>query len=145
MVSRPFLIALFLAPLVHAGCGAAQPAPRPPEGHGRCAFGAPFVRTDLFFGRDRKNAPPVSDDEWAEFVDVVVTPLFKDGLTVLDAGGQYLATGGSLVKEQSKVLVLLHDGHAAASSRIDEICKRYKDQFNQESVLRVDTDACVAF
>lgn len=144
MVRRPLLISLFLAPLV-AGCGAAQPAPRPPEGSGPCASGAPFVRTDLFFGRDRANAPPVSDDEWAKFVDEVVTPLFKDGLTTLDAGGQYLATSGALIKEQSKVLVLLHDGRAEASSRIDEIRDRYKDQFNQESVLRVDTDACVAF
>lgn len=145
MPRRPLLIALFLTALAHTGCGAAQAPSRPPTGSGSCAFGAPIVRTELFFGRDRVNAPEVSDEEWARFVDTVITPLFKDGLTVVDVDGQYLATNGALIKERSKLVVLLHEGRAEDSSRIEQIRDGYRKQFAQESVLRVDAGACAAF
>jgi hypothetical protein len=45
-----------------------------------------------------------------------------------------------LVKEQSFGLILLYpsDGFVASSREIDRIRELYKQQFDQESVLRVD-------
>ncbi|WNG37120.1 DUF3574 domain-containing protein [Archangium violaceum] len=110
-----------------------------------CAVGSELHRTELFFGLDRENAEPVSEAEWQDFVDTAVTPRFKDGLTMFDADGQYLMDNGNLVHENSKVIVLLHEGSPAHSRDIDAIREEYKQRFDQESVLRVDTMSCVAF
>ncbi|CAM4516578.1 hypothetical protein COEX109129_38140 [Corallococcus exiguus] len=41
--------------------------------------------------------------------------------------------------------MLLHDGSAALSADIETIREEYKSQFDQESVLRIDSLPCVAF
>jgi hypothetical protein len=129
----PLLIALSLAA---SACGGDEAA---------CEVGSEMHRTELFFGRDRKNAGQVTEEEWQNFVDTSVTPRFKDGLTMYDVDGQYLMENGSLVREDSKVIILLHDGSAAISKDIDTIRDEYKQRFDQESVLRIDAVSCVAF
>ncbi|ADO69337.1 DUF3574 domain-containing protein [Stigmatella aurantiaca] len=110
-----------------------------------CEVGSEMQFTELFFGMDRENAEPVSEAEWQGFVDTIVTPRFRDGLTMFDADGQYMMDTGNLVHENSKVILLLHDGSAARSRDIDTIREEYKQQFQQESVLRIDSTSCVAF
>ncbi|MHA7634327.1 DUF3574 domain-containing protein [Corallococcus sp. M7] len=110
-----------------------------------CQVGDPQYQTDLYFGRNRVNNEPVTEAEFQAFVDTVVTPRFQDGLTVYDAYGQYQLESGELVHEQSKIIVLLHDGSAARSADIEAIREEYKSQFDQESVLRIDSQPCVAF
>ncbi|MBN8230861.1 DUF3574 domain-containing protein [Corallococcus macrosporus] len=111
----------------------------------RCTVGSPQYQTDLYFGRNRVGDEPVSEAEFQAFLDASVTPRFQDGLTVYDALGQYELESGELVRELSKVLVLLHDGSAARSADIDTLREEYKRQFRQESVLRIDSQPCVAF
>lgn len=110
-----------------------------------CDVGSEMYRTELFFGLDRENAASVSETEWQNFVDTTVTPRFSSGLTMFDANGQYLMDNGNLVHENSKVIVLLHDGSDAISKSIDTIREEYKSRFSQEAVLRVDSVSCVAF
>ena len=62
---------------------AAAPSCRPPL--------APAVRTELLFG-----AAEVDTPSWARFVAGAVTPRFPDGLTILDARGQWRGPGGIL-------------------------------------------------
>jgi hypothetical protein len=112
---------------------------------GACDVGSEMQLTELFFGRDRGDAAPVSEAEWQGFVDTSVTPRFRDGLTMFDANGQYLLSNGTLVRENTKVLLLLHEGGVDRSRDIDAIRDEYKQQFAQESVLRMDSTACVAF
>jgi hypothetical protein len=131
-VSFPFLLALALAT---ASCG----------GGAECPVGSVLHRTELFFGLDRESAPPVSEAEWQSFVDTAVTPRFREGLTMFEADGQYLMENGTLVHEDSKVIILLHDGSLARSMDIDAIRTEYKQQFDQESVLRIDSTSCVDF
>ncbi|RKG76824.1 DUF3574 domain-containing protein [Corallococcus exercitus] len=110
-----------------------------------CTMGSPQYQTDLYFGRNRVGGEPVSEAEFQAFVDTVVTPRFQDGLTVYDAYGQYQLESGEVVQERTKVMVLLHDGSAARSADVDTIREEYKRQFHQESVLRIDSQPCVAF
>ena len=65
---------------------------------------------------------------------------FPDGLTVLDGSGQYRLENGSIVKEKSKVLILLYTAKTrlVKSRKIDQIRSAYKKMFKQESVLRID-------
>ena len=82
----------------------------------------------------------VSDAEWEKFLADVVTPRFPDGFTILDAAGQYRERNGRIDKEPSEILVFLYPAkrRIASGRKIDEICRAYKKQFRQESVLRLD-------
>ena len=109
-------------------------------------FGEPFARTELFFGLSRPSGQPIRNREFNRFVDAEVTPRFSEGLTVLEADGQFKDSTGNIVEEESRVLVLLYPpGEPALSKEIEEIREDYKEQFDQESVLRVDAASCVSF
>ena len=43
-----------------------------------------FIRTELFFGTAKAEGEPVTDEEFRDFIDDEVTPLFPDGLTVVE-------------------------------------------------------------
>jgi hypothetical protein len=98
-----------------------------------------FVRTELFFGTAKKDGV-VTEEEFRGFVDSEVTPRFPDGLTLLKGDGQFRGEDGITIKEQSFVLILLYpyETFAKSSQKIQKIRELYKDQFAQESVLRVD-------
>lgn len=59
------------------------------------------VQADLYLGRSISGGGEVSELEFQEFVDDVISPSFS-GLTVFDAEGQFLDDTGSVVKEPSK-------------------------------------------
>ncbi|XXX80116.1 DUF3574 domain-containing protein [Sorangium sp. So ce134] len=146
MPDRSIPRALLAVLLATAGCGSAAAgdgAPRAPAM--TCDTGELMIRTELFFGLDRRDGPDVTQEEWQEFVDTVVTPRFRDGLTQFDVDGQYLATTEELIREDSRLIMLLHDGGQAASDSIEAIREDYKARFSQESVLRIDEPVCVDF
>ena len=111
-----------------------------------CAEGAELiVRYELFMGRNNQSGEVVDDAAWAKFLEDAVTPLFPDGLTVLDASGQWRDSGGLVQKERSKLLVILAPPGDDGVRLIGEVSEEYKRRFSQESVLRVESDACVSF
>jgi hypothetical protein len=57
-----------------------------------------------------------------------MTPLFPDGLTVIDGKGQFRPSADK-----------------DASDRVGQIRSRCKARFQQQSVLRVDEPACASF
>jgi hypothetical protein len=99
----------------------------------------PFVRTELYFGT-AKPGGVVSEAEFLDFVDRHVTPRFPDGLTLIKGDGRFRSDGNTIVKEQSFVLILLypHDTRDEGLRRIEHIRMLYKDEFDQQSVVRVD-------
>src|SRR5262245_18224760 len=99
-----------------------------------------FARTELFFGTAKPDGPPVTDEEFLAFLDEQITPRFPDGLTLLKGDGQFRGESGEIIKEDSFVLILLYslEGFRDSSQRINRIRELYKDEFDQESVLRVD-------
>ncbi len=107
--------------------------------------GSPFVRSELYFGLSRAAGPEVTPAQWQAFVDEVITPKFPEGLTVLDGNGQWLMHDGSLAKEKSKVVVLVHPSTNEESRKLDEIRDEFKKRFSQEAVLEVDEDARIKF
>jgi hypothetical protein len=117
-----------------------------PSGCGSGQVGERFGRTELFFGLSRADGPPVTDEEFDTFVDTVVTPRFPDGLTLLEADGQFKDSSGTIIEEDSRLLILLYGrGDRSSSREIEEIRSAYKGAFQQESVLRADEVACVSF
>ena len=121
-------------------------APAPTHAPAAAPLGERFARTELFFGTE-KAGPDVTDAQFRAFVNRVVTPRFPDGLTQYDALGQFRDSSGQIVKERSKVIILLYPvGDAERSStEIEEIRDVYEDAFDQESVLRADSVDLVSF
>ena len=132
------LVCLAVALMMAAACGDAD-APACPEGTD------PFVEHQLFMGRSSESGEVVDDAAWAAFLGETVTPRFPDGLTVLDAQGQWRDSDGLIQQERSKLLVILAPPDGDAMRLIDEVSDEYKRRFNQESVLRVVEDTCVSF
>ena len=105
----------------------------------------PFAEYRLFFGRSQGEVEVVSEAAWRTFLAEEVTPRFPDGLTVLNAAGQWRDGSGTIVRERTKLLLVLAPPGAEAMRHTDEIAGAYKRAFGQSSVLRVVTDACVSF
>ena len=97
------------------------------------------LRTDLYFGSGTVNAAA-----WARFVSNVVTPRFPDGLTILDARGQWRGPAG-ILREPTRVLVIYHRDDSASGARIEAIRTIYRRRFAQASVLRADSEACLGY
>jgi uncharacterized protein DUF3574 len=87
----------------------------------------------------------VSADEWAEFVNAVITPRFPNGITAWTASGQWKSADGELVRENSHVLTLIHPNEQRSDLAVLEIATAYKTQFRQEAVLRMRSTSCVSF
>jgi hypothetical protein len=134
---------LVLLAMAAAGCGQ-TPGAAGSGGGARELTGAAWVKTELYFGLSRKGAADVTEEQWEKFVSEEVTPRFPDGLTVIDARGQW-KSGQAIVREPSRVLVVVHPPGRIADQKIEEIRRAYMKQFGQESVMRADEEAEVEF
>ncbi|HRK29861.1 MAG TPA: DUF3574 domain-containing protein [Tepidisphaeraceae bacterium] len=106
---------------------------------------AAWTRSELYFGLSTRSGQAVNDDQWEQFLREVVTPRFPDGLTVVDASGQYRDTKGTLVKEPSKILIVWRQTTAEEDRKLDDIRKVWRERFDQESVLRIDQPSAGRF
>lgn len=102
----------------------------------------PALEVSLYFGRDKPAGGQVSDAEWVAFVSDSVTPQFPTGHSVVDVGGQYRDASGRIVREGSKLVVIIVFDAPAHRSKITSIVDTYVRRFGQESVLRVERPVC---
>jgi Protein of unknown function (DUF3574) len=139
------LVASLLAPVAfaqdQAALGASVQASAQENAGRQMRFEAsPFIRTELYFGRNKPDGKEVTRKEFDEFLSGFVTERFPDGLTVLKGRGQFLNSKGDVERERSVVLILLYPTSARNEKhiKIEEIRDEYKRRFMQQSVLRVD-------
>jgi hypothetical protein len=107
-----------------------------------------WIRSELYFGVGDRDDPAsrIDDARWQGFLDREVTPRFPDGLTVLDAYGQWLFRGRAAPERlDSKVLVILHPGTAEARAKVEAIRRSWKADTGHQSVLWVSHAADVSF
>ncbi|MBL5826985.1 DUF3574 domain-containing protein [Serratia fonticola] len=145
MKNTPILAVAVAITLLLSGCVAPVQQASPLKPEATCSIGEPMTQTTLYFGLNRPAGPVITAAEWQTFVDQQVTPRFKEGLSVFDAKGQWLGNDGKLARENSKALMLIHSPDAASEQNIEALRTRYKQQFAQDSVMRVDAPVCVAF
>ena len=101
---------------------------------------------ELLFGRKIGDRLGVSEREFLNFLDREITPRFPDGLTVYDARGQYRdSERNRIVREPSKVVMIVLPGNPEDMARLNEIADAYKKRFRQQSVGIVLRQACVSF
>jgi hypothetical protein len=132
------LLALLAGATLLSSCAAVGPA--------TCPAGQNPGRTvQLFFGRAIGDRVGVSEADFARFVDEALTPRFPEGLTVLDAAGQWRSNAGPIVREPSKVVILALPGRAGGEDRLDAVRAAYRQRFSQEAVMVVTQPACLGF
>ena len=127
-----------LLALTLAGCAAVKPP--------ACPAGQERLRTaQLFFGQSIAGKPGVSEADFRKFVDSELTSRFPDGLTILDGGGQWRGSENQLIREASKVVVIVLPAKGDGAERLEAARAAYKQRFRQESVLLVTQASCVSF
>ncbi len=73
-------------------------------------------------------------------------PRFPDGLTIVEARGQWRDTASQrIIREPSNLVMIVLSGNAEDQDRLKEVAEAYKQQFRQKSVLIVVRTACVTF
>ena len=97
------------------------------------------------FGMSRRNGRNIGDAEWRGFLAEQVTPRFPDGLTVLPGYGQWRNRAGKITREPMRLLLIVLEPSVDSETRIEAIRAGFKHRFQQDSVLRVDSTACVSF
>jgi hypothetical protein len=105
-----------------------------------------MISAELVFGRKIGDRIAVSDAAFAAFLAREITPRFPDGLTVVDASGQWRDSDrGTIVREPSKLVLLTFRDDAARRESLNVIAEAYKRQFRQQSVLTSLRASCVTF
>jgi hypothetical protein len=122
-----------LLPLAVAACTPTAPS---------CPHGlAPMLEYRLYFGRSS-----VSDQQWAEFTQQVVTAHLPDGFTAIDADGQWMNPDTHRIsRERSKVIVVAVPDTPASAAAITAIKDDYRARFAQKSVGVTVAPVCGAF
>lgn len=143
------LLAAFGASIFAAGVVAGGHWPSPVQAQGFSVTmdcggsSAPQIRTTLYFGLSRPKGS-VSELDWQIFLRDQVTKRFPDGLTVWQAEGQWLNPVGSIDREQSKVLLLVHADTTEARQAVQAVIQAYREAFDQQSVLWESARVCIA-
>ena len=100
----------------------------------------------LFFGGAIPGGGQVSTQEWTQFLNDTITPLFPAGLTVYDTSSQWQdRTTGEVVKEKTHVVLIVAPQGTKTDQAIETIRAAYKSQFRQQSVMLSDHIDCVDF
>ena len=133
------LLAAMVAPVIIGKAAAAQslacPAPQKAQ-----------QVAELLFGRKIGDRIGVSEAQWTRFVDREISPRFPDGLTVLEAKGQWRDPDRNrIVREPSKLVQIVLPGKAEDQQRLNEIAEAYKKKFRQQAVGLIVRPACVSF
>lgn len=106
-----------------------------------------FTEFNVYFGQEKGDGSTVSEDEWMVFLADIVTPRFPDGLTVLDARGQWFdSSEDRLYRESTKLLNVLVPMGATDTgiTSVQEISDAYKKRFDQQAVFYTALTACAA-
>ncbi len=122
---------------VEAGAAAAAERCRPPL--------EPWDQVELYLGRGLGGDAVVGEEAFQDFLAQVVTPRFPEGLSVVDVAGQFRVDDGEIVREPTKLLILLVSDAAEVAPEVEEIIAAYKERFDQLSVLHAEHPVCVVF
>jgi hypothetical protein len=123
-IRRP-LVGSVLATLIVLGTMRTAPAAEAAAAVCRAPL-EPWTEINLYFGSNIANGGLVSEQAFRRFLAEVVTPRFPDGLSILDVAGQFRSGTGAIVREPSKLLVILVPDAAAVTKKVDQIIAVYK-------------------
>ncbi len=83
-----------------------------------------MVRTEIFFGLTRDDGKGIDESDWDKFVEDSISVWFPTGFTVIDARGRWRGPDGKILNQNSKIVVLYHDGSEENLRKIDDELRR---------------------
>jgi hypothetical protein len=106
----------------------------------------PMQQIELMFGRNIGARLGVNEAAFSRFLAAEVTPRFPDGISVIDATGQWRDKDRMrLVREPSRIVVIVTANDATVYEKVDAIVAIYKKRFHQRSVGVITGMVCAAF
>jgi len=94
-----------------------------------------WFSTEIYFGRHFSARAEISEQQFAEFLSYHVTTAFPAGMTVYDAYGQMQHSSGEIVKQKTKVVVLVHKNSKADDDAINKIITTYRSKFGNPQIM----------
>ncbi|MCC5888126.1 MAG: DUF3574 domain-containing protein [Gammaproteobacteria bacterium] len=135
-------LGVLVGTLAVMGCTATPPAVSAVD----CGGMQSALRSELFFGMTHRRGAAIAEADWEDFLANSVTARFPDGLSVIEARGQWRNPGtGALVRQPARVLLIIHPDDARSDASLEALREDYKARFDQISVLRVTQPVCMAF
>jgi hypothetical protein len=123
--------------LLVAGCSA--PACQPGAGHALQIY-------TLYFGRGVTGRGPVSDQEWRDFRNQVITPALPDGYTLFDGQGAWMNPRTHVtIAEATKILVVAMPEAPASLAVINRVRSLWQHRFHQYVVGMTVQSGCGSF
>lgn len=108
--------------------------------------GDAVITAQLFFGRAMKGGHSIDAKAWDSFLAESVTPRFPDGLTVIEARGQWRQRSSQrIISEASTIVEIVTDDTPATLAKLEAIRTDYRKRFSQESVGLVINQACASW
>ncbi len=102
-----------------------------------------YVKTELYFGLS-DSGKEITEGEWNLFKNNYIDKVFS-GYTEINSKGFWTNKNSITTSEKSKVIIYLNKGTSKDSLDITRIINAYKEKFNQESVLKIETKVNALF
>lgn len=102
-----------------------------------------YIKTELYFGLSKKNGV-VTAEEWNTFKVNYISKRFS-GYTEIQSKGFWTNPKGETVSENSRLIIYLNEGSTQDSLDIVYVINNYKQLFDQEAVLKIDTPVKAIF
>ena len=100
----------------------------------------------LYFGRAVTGRAEVSEKEWREFRDQIVTPALPAGYTVQDGTGAWInPKARSTISESTKILTAALPDSADSLGFINRVRGAYQKRFHQYVVGMTVQSGCGSF
>ena len=110
-----------------------------------CSSTGAWSRYELCFGLSADSGKTViSDQQWQEFRDEMITPRFFEGYTVFEAEGHW-RSGAETFTEPSKILMVVAPDSKDTQNKLDDIMNAYIQRFRQDAVLQIKSPAEITF
>lgn len=126
-----FLVPMLILPLlliIAAGCGSNEDTTKEktPE----------YVQAEIYCGRNIPGGGEVTEEQFAQFLTGVVTPEFPLGMTVYDAYGQMEDPDGNIVKQRTKVILLVFEKSGMGDESVRKIIDAYKEMSGGAQIMK---------
>lgn len=104
-----------------------------------------WVQTMIYFGMDIPSGGVISDAQFDEFLKETVTKEFPMGLTAYPAYGQMRNADGSIERQKTEVVVLVHEQTEANLEAVRKVVDAYRSEFGKPQVMQTTSAVDVAF
>ena len=96
-----------------------------------------WQKTEVFLGMRSESGDLIEANEFRNFLKGVVTPIFPNGLTVIEAYGQMRQNDGQVTHQPTSILIIVSPKSTAATQQMRTVIRDYKARFGNPQVMRL--------